>query len=176
LEYYTYEDYKKWEGDWELIKGFPLAMTPSPVISHQYLTAMFIVELNKIYQNCEECMVLAEEDWIVEEDTVLRPDVSVVCNEQNEYITKAPEIIVEVVSKSTAKRDEKIKFDIYEKEMVKHYILAYPEFLKAKVFKNIDGKFKKVGDFTTENLKITDTKCEGEVNFDTIFKKLRRKK
>ncbi|WP_457563371.1 Uma2 family endonuclease [Caminibacter pacificus] len=176
VEYYTYDDYKKWEGDWELIRGCPVAMAPSPVKSHQNLVAMFAYEFNRNFLNCEECEVLVEEDWIVEEDTVLRPDVSIVCNEQNEYITKAPEIVVEVVSKSTAKRDEKIKFDIYEKEMVKYYILAYPEFLKAKVYKNENGKFIKIGDFSNEKLKISDTSCEGEIDFDTIFKKLRSKK
>jgi Uma2 family endonuclease len=176
IEYYTYEDYKLWEGEWELIRGYPLAIAPSPVKNHQNLVAMFAYELNRNFLNCEECEVLVEEDWIVEEDTVLKPDVSVVCNEQNDYITKAPEIIVEVVSKFRAKRDEKVKFEIYEKEMVKYYILAYPEFLKAKVYKNENGKFKKIGDFTNEKLKITDTSCEGEIDFDTIFKKLRRKK
>ena len=31
VETYTYEDYKRWEGDWELIDGVPLAMAPSPI-------------------------------------------------------------------------------------------------------------------------------------------------
>ncbi len=175
IEYYTYEDYKNWEGEWELIRGAPLAMTPSPIRSYQNLVAMFAYELNKNFLKCENCEVLVE-DWIVEEDTVLRPDVSVVYNETNDFIAKAPEIIVEVVSKTTAKRDEKTKFEIYEKEMVKYYILAYPDFLKAKVFKNINGKLQKIADFTNEKLKITDTSCEGEIDFDIIFKKLRRKK
>ena len=37
IEYYTYEDYKNWEGDWELIEGVPVAMAPSPLGIHQYL-------------------------------------------------------------------------------------------------------------------------------------------
>ena len=45
IEYYTYEDYKLWEGDWELIRGFPVAMAPSPVILHQYIASMFVYEL-----------------------------------------------------------------------------------------------------------------------------------
>jgi hypothetical protein len=35
IEYYTYDDYLLWEGKWELIKGLPMAMTPSPIINHQ---------------------------------------------------------------------------------------------------------------------------------------------
>jgi len=30
FEKYTYEDYKRWKGDWELIEGFPFAMAPLP--------------------------------------------------------------------------------------------------------------------------------------------------
>ena len=26
--YYTYEDYRQWKGDWELIDGVPFAMAP----------------------------------------------------------------------------------------------------------------------------------------------------
>jgi hypothetical protein len=30
LPNYNYSDYSKWPGDWELIYGFPYAMSPSP--------------------------------------------------------------------------------------------------------------------------------------------------
>ena len=36
-EYYTYDDYIHWEGDWELIDGIAYAMAPSPLKSHQNL-------------------------------------------------------------------------------------------------------------------------------------------
>jgi hypothetical protein len=42
LPYYTYEDYKQWEGNWELINGIPYAMAPSPLKKHQ-LVAVRIV-------------------------------------------------------------------------------------------------------------------------------------
>ena len=32
---YTIEDYRLWEGNWELIEGILFAMTPSPVGKHQ---------------------------------------------------------------------------------------------------------------------------------------------
>ena len=177
IEYYTYEDYKHWDGDWELIRGFPVAMAPSPVINHQNLLAMLAYELNKKFKDCEKCMVLVDEDWIVEDDTILRADISVVCDEKGDFITKAPEIIIEVVSPSTAKRDEKIKKEIYEKELVKYYILVYPDRLIAKVYKNENGIFKKIGDFDTQTLNLKDNlTCEAEIDFENVFKKLRRKK
>jgi len=38
IEYYTYEDYKRWEGDWELIEGMPYSMAPAPFKRHQNLS------------------------------------------------------------------------------------------------------------------------------------------
>jgi Uma2 family endonuclease len=175
IEYYTYEDYKQWEGKWELIDGIPMAMAPSPIISHQAIANMFAFELTRQIQECEKCLVISEEDWKINDDTVLKPDVSLICNEPSDkYITKAPEIIVEVISPSTARRDEKFKFEIYESEKVKYYILAYPEDNKAKVYKLKDGKFDKEGDFFSEVHKFDGLTCDVSVNFDTVFKKFRK--
>jgi Uma2 family endonuclease len=177
VEYYTYDDYKHWEGDWELIYGQPIEIAPSPVISHQYVISMFVYEFTKSLKECKECLAIAKEDYIVYEDTILRPDVSVVCNEEGDFITKAPEIVVEVVSKTSAKRDENIKFEIYEKENVKYYILAYPDRPIAKIYKNENSKFKKIGDFSKETLNLKeDLTYKVEIDFENVFKKLRRKK
>jgi hypothetical protein len=44
---YTYEDYKLWEGDWELIKGYPYAMSPSPKRKHQETGSNFLFMVRK---------------------------------------------------------------------------------------------------------------------------------
>ena len=54
VETYTYEDYKKWEGDWELIEGVPLAMAPSPIGIHQILSFNFAKNLEEIIEECED--------------------------------------------------------------------------------------------------------------------------
>ena len=173
IAYYTYDDYKQWEGDWELIYGQAVAMAPAPVISHQMVAFNIAKEISNNLE-CDECIVVLEEDWIICDDTVLRPDVALICDEEGDFITKAPKIVVEVVSKSTAKKDEKIKFEIYEKEKVDYYILAYPNLCKAKVYKLKDGKFDKVGDFTKETLYIEDISCPTKIDFDEVFKRLRK--
>ena len=130
-EYYTYDNYKNWEGDWELIGGVAYAMAPSPKIKHQVISAKIANQI-EISNKCENCMVAVELDWKISEDTVLRPDVVLICDEEGDYITKAPKIIAEVISPETARRDETIKFQIYEKEKVLYYILVYPDDLKQK--------------------------------------------
>ena len=173
IEYYTYEDYKLWEGDWELIYGQAIAMAPAPVINHQILMVSISTQFYNQLEECEECIVLAEEDWKISDDTVVKPDVVVVCgNKSDKYISKAPEIVVEIVSQSTAKRDEKIKFKLYEDEKAKYYILVYPEDKKAKIYKLEGNKFEKEGDFFDEVYEFKNISCKVSLDFKRVFKKL----
>ena len=175
LPSYTYADYKEWEGKWELYEGYPISMSPSPMINHQAIAFEIAYELRKNLEECKRCLVLGEEDWKITEDTILRPDVVLICDEPNDtYITKAPEIIVEVVSKSTARRDENYKFETYEKEKVKYYVIVYPDDLRAKVYKLKDSKYDKEGDFSTDGYEFEDTLCKAYVDFGKVFKRFRK--
>ena len=78
-----------------------------------------------------------------------------------------------MLSTSTAKKDETIKFDIYEAEGVQCYILVYPDDLRAKVYSLKEGKYIKVGDFTHEVLDFVDLACDLELDFAKVFKKFR---
>jgi Uma2 family endonuclease len=110
----------------------------------------------------------------VSDDTVLRPDIVLTCGETNEsYLTKAPEIVVEIISKSTARRDEKYKMDIYEQEKVKYYILVYPYDLRAKVYRLKDSKYDKEGDFLNESYHFDDTSCGVSLDFERVFRRFR---
>jgi len=96
------------------------------------------------------------------------------CGETHEmYLTKAPEIIVEIISKSTAKKDEVYKFDIYEREKVKYYIIVYPDDLYAKIYKLDEKKYDKQGDFSMETYHFEETKCGLSLNFEKVFKRFR---
>jgi len=175
LQHYTYEDYKQWKGKWELFEGYPVAMSPAPMINHQAIAYRFAMELGIQIEECKNCLVLGEEDYKLSDDTVLRPDVVLICDEPNDtYITKAPEIIIEVISKSTIKNDEGYKFEQYQTEKVKYYILAYPGDLYAKVYKLVSGKYKNQGVFSKESYEFDETLCKVSINFDNVFKRFRK--
>ena len=174
LPHYSYEDYKQWEGDWELVYGVPHAMAPSPVKIHQKLMGRIFALLDGLLKDCPECEVLLEEDWKVRDDLVLRPEVAVVCRDtETRFIAKTPEILFEILSPSTAERDENLKYAIYERERVRYYILVYPDELTAKVFKNGEDGFGKVGDFTMETMEFTDVSCALKFDFDALFSRFR---
>ena len=175
IEYYSYDDYVTWKGDWELINGIPMAMSPAPMRKHQGIASEIIYYLRSQFDGCPFCEVLGEVDYKVNDDTVLRPDIVLTCGETHEsYLTKAPEIVVEIISPSTAKRDEKYKFEIYESEKVKYYILVYPDDLKAKIYKLDEKKYDKQGDFTLESYKFEETTCGIELDFEKVFKRFRK--
>jgi len=174
IETYRYSDYAQWEGKWELIDGVALAMSPAPGLLHQAIAYQIAMQLGKQVEDCEKCLVLGEADWKISENTVLKPDVVLICDEPNEnYMTKSPELIVEVISPSTAQRDEKYKFDIYQREKVPFYLLAYPDECKVKLFRLKDDAFSKEGDFFTETYRFEGLSCDLEINFDQVFKRFR---
>ena len=143
LETYTYDDYKNWQGDWELIYGHPYAIAPSPVGKHQFIMMRlgYFLQKNLDSLDCNECFVLGEIDYIISNDTVLKPDVALVCGELPKFIKKPPVAIFEIISPSTKLRDEITKKEIYEKKGIKLF-LVYPDekkvIYKEKEIKKIE--------------------------------------
>ena len=126
-EFYTVKDYEHWEGDWELINGRPYAMAPAPFNKHQWILMKLGYLLNSKLKNCKKCFVLGEAEYRISKDTVLRPNVSLICGKLGKYITKAPLIIFEIISSSTKLRDEITKKEIYKLQKVPFYVMIYPD-------------------------------------------------
>ena len=173
-EYYTFEDYQHWSGDWELIDGMPYAMTPSPTVTHQTVTLNIATEIKAILNNkrscSDKCCVLMETDWQVSNDTVVRPDVMVVCQKIDEKVIVTPELIIEIISSSSTKRDEVMKFDLYQQEGVFYYVLVYPEKCLAKIYQNKDEGFRKLGDYCTETVKFNIRECGFSIDFGSVWR------
>jgi len=172
LPNYNYDDYKAWEGDWELIYGVPYAMAPAPNITHQELNLNIGVELKKQLKDCKNCKALPEVDWKVNDDTVVRPDSLVVCNLKNQkaYLSQTPSIIFEVLSPSTKGKDRNFKSLLYAQNGVKYYILVEPAGMFAEVYELKKGKYKFKGEFKEEcfTFKLEDA-CSFEFSFREVF-------
>ncbi len=79
-------------------------------------------------------VVLHELDWIVSDDTVVRPDVSLVCGDAPaKYIMQPPCLVVEVLSESTRERDMGYKKQLYQREGVRYYMTIDPDVEKAEL-------------------------------------------
>jgi Uma2 family endonuclease len=145
-EKYTYSQYKLWEGDWELIKGFPHAMSPSAKKKHNRFPGKFYRLVGNILDEKKtdcSCEIFYEIDWVIDESNVVRPDVIVVCGEpSDDYQIIPPVIILESSSPSTYLRDRNTKFNLYEMYGVKYYIKADPQKKSVEVFELIDNKYR----------------------------------
>ncbi|MFP4485608.1 MAG: Uma2 family endonuclease [Campylobacterales bacterium] len=169
---YTISDYRLWKGDWELISGHPIAMSPSPMITHQSVCGNIHFELKDELKECEDCQVLYEIDWIIDEENILRPDIVVVCESADEeYVTKAPKVIFEVISKSTAHNDRVIKKQVYQEEGVLYYGIVDPEVRLAKIYKLQDGAYIKLIDATKEKVEFEFDGCKVVIDFSKIWRK-----
>lgn len=171
-ERYTVEDYRRWEGDWELIHGAPCAMAPSPAFEHQRIGAAILQQLGEALDDCPHCQALYEIDVQFSEDTVVRPDVLAICYEpEGDWLTRAPELIFEVVSKQSSRRDEVTKFELCQGEGVTHYVLVYPDLKKAKVYRLVEGAYRKIGDFSGERHIFELSKCHIDFDFARLWRR-----
>ena len=168
IEHYSYEDYKKWEGDWELIYGHPYAMSPFALPSHQRVAVKIVRQLDESLDNCKKCFALMESEVKFSDDTVVRPDVFVKCGDIDD-IDITPEIIFEVVSKGSVKRDELLKFDLYKKEGVKFYGIVYPDDKRVKIYKLINGEYIKNTDIKNEIFETDELTCAVKVDFSKVW-------
>ncbi len=140
---YTIADYNMWEGDWELIDGYPYAMSPSANSKHQRLASKMLIalsnELSRYKGGCDNCEVFYELDWIINDNTVVRPDLAIVCNQTDKFITSPPKLVIEILSPSTALKDRHVKHDIYQEQGVPYYIIIDPDTLKYNIYVLVNG-------------------------------------
>ncbi len=171
LPNYTYEDYKNWEGNWELIYGVPYAMSPAPMIKHQAISNRIARYLEESLQDCEACQALLPVDWKIDDSTVVQPDNLIICHTPtNEaYIKKAPKVIFEILSKSTAVVDKNLKYELYEKEGVSYYIIVDPNESIAKVYELKDGRYIKLCDAYEDSVDFDLNECTFTFDFAKIW-------
>jgi Uma2 family endonuclease len=138
-EHFTFGVYCTWpEGErWELIDGVPYAMSPAPDWPHQSLVATLTVAIGNHLKG-KPCRVLPapldvllpkadEADDLV--DTVVQPDLVVLCDSSKltrHGVRGAPEWVIEILSPSTASRDQREKRELYERHGVAEYWIVSP--------------------------------------------------
>lgn len=171
LPEYTYDDYKLWEGDWELIYGIPYAMAPAPMIKHQEISTKISHHLYEQLKHCKKCKVLLAIDWKIDDQTTVQPDNLVICHtpKNKQYIQKAPKLIFEILSQATRKKDLTLKYDLYEKEGVKYYVIVDPDENLAKVYQLFDGRYSCIIATNDESIEIDLGECGVDFDFGEIF-------
>ena len=170
LPHYTYEDYVQWEGKWEVIDGIPYAMSPSPMPKHQLISANLIAEFRQQLKKCATCKVYQPIDYLVAEDTILQPDMLIVCGEiVKKYLDFAPALVVEVLSPSTAAKDRFTKFPIYQSKGIRYYLIINPDLEEVEVYELFEGEYKMAIRGKEISYDFTFNACNANIDFKEIW-------
>ena len=189
---YTYADYVKWTFDEvvEIIKGRVMPMA-APLSNHQK-TSGNLFRLFSNYLHRKSCSVyhapfdvrlpkpLSHRKTDNDIETVIQPDISIICDLSKidrRGCVGAPDLIVEILSKGTEKKDVKDKFEVYEEAGVKEYWIASVEDCTVSVFRldkhgvykadhrpYVKGDFIRVGIFDDFNVDVEEI-FEGLLDF-----------
>ena len=133
---YAYADYLTWqlEDRIELIMGKIFRMSPAPSSEHQQIVSALHAHMYQ-YVNKKRCRIFPSPFDVVlpspsgNLDTVVQPDITVICDVlkiTERGCTGAPDLVVEVVSRSSIKKDLHEKYALYEASGVKEYWIVLP--------------------------------------------------
>ncbi len=144
----TYEDYLRLEDEkrYELING-RLHEMPAPGFEHQEVLNTLNVLLYLFVRDKGMGKVLpAPFDVVLSDTVVVQPDILFISNEnlkniKNGRLFGSPDLVVEIVSPSSYKRDRYEKFVLYEKCGVKEYWIVLPGEKVIEVWCLKDGKY-----------------------------------
>jgi Uma2 family endonuclease len=146
-EHYTIEEWANWKDRWELIDGMPYCMSPAPTGRHQRISVVISRELENAIRKreCKKCKVYQPVDWQISDDTVVEPDLIVLCKTfLGAKLLEAPIAIFEILSPSTKNKDRTVKFDLYQSQKVKHYTMVDPETETVEIYTiGEDGLYQK---------------------------------
>ena len=182
---FTYKDYCAWPDDerWELIDGIAYDISPAPSVSHQRVSANILTSMKNflIGKTCEAFAAPFDvffpespDQDINDISTVVQPDISVICD-KSKLISRgcfgAPDLLVEILSPSTMKKDLSLKFDLYQSAKVKEYWIVDPGNKFVRIYHlNKDFLYDDGTLYDDEGSKESSRVLEGFVmNFTQIF-------
>ena len=154
---FTYEHYVLFPEDGnqhELIDGDHY-MNPAPVPYHQKLSRHIQFQLfAAIEVRGHGDVIDAPIDVQFSDYDVVQPDLVVVLKD-NRIITTtklkgAPDLVVEILSPSTSKRDESLKKELYERNGVPEYWIVDPDEKVVRQYRLADGSYAEAERCTDE--------------------------
>lgn len=144
--YYTYQDYLSWTFPQrvELFRGKPYTLSPAPNRRHQTISGRLFAAMFGFFDN-HACDVfsapfdvrlpVSQKEGMV--DTVVQPDICVVCDQSKldkQGCNGAPDLVVEILSPGNSTREMNQKFELYQTAGVPEYWIVDPANRIVSVF------------------------------------------
>ena len=129
----------------EVIDGVPVLMSPCASVAHNTVGTN-LVSIFRNYLKGKRCRLFMDGvDVFFDEKNTLVPDLTIVCDRSKikaNGIHGAPDLVVEILSPSTAKRDRIQKKAVYERFGVKEYWLVNTKEKAIEVYLLQDGRLE----------------------------------
>lgn len=172
--HYTWDDYQAWPDDqrFELINGEVFAMSPSPGVRHQTLQLKLAACLDAHFAGNPCQPFIAPLDLKLSHDTVVQPDLMVVCRPEQirpTHIEGAPALVIEILSASTRVHDRHVKMGIYARHGVPEVWLVTTEPGLIEIFQ-LDGlTYRFAASFTANEPLTTTTFPDLRIDLAALF-------
>ena len=171
----TYEDYANIPGDerYELIDG-ELILVSSPNEMHQRVSKRLLWLFRDVEESGLGWVYDAPFDVILSDTDVVQPDLMFISKERADIITPAnvqgaPNLVVEVLSPSTAQRDWTQKRDLYAKYGVRELWLVAPDAKLVWVMALTDGEYAIAGVYKDGQTLISPTLAGLTIDLGYVF-------
>jgi Uma2 family endonuclease len=157
-----------------LIEGIPHSMSTAPNMRHQWVSANMIAELRNAIKktaSCHNCKVYNFIDVVVNDYTVLQPDIAIVCNMDNkQFLDAPPTLVAEILSPATALKDRHVKYDLYAQMGVAWYLIVDADKEIVEIYRLLSGTYQAISHQPGEpfTLILTDG-CALMVNWGDIW-------
>lgn len=173
---YTYKDYLTWrlKERVELILGRIFKMSPASSPIHQEIVSSLNAAFYQLLKGYKCKVYPAPFDVRLDSDTtVVQPDICIICD-LNKIDSKgcsgAPDLVVEVISPSTARKDLHEKYDLYERSGVKEYWVIHPHERTLSIFTlNDEGKYITSKPYTEGDIIKSEILKGFKLNLSNIF-------
>lgn len=155
-----------------MIEGIPYAMSPMPRPEHQKVAnRISTLFTNGLDSSSCDCTVYQPIDYKVAEDTILNPDLLIVCKPiTKQYLDFAPEVVVEILSPSTALKDRHTKYEIYQEQGISYYLIVDIDIKKVEVFcLNQEKKYGSIPFNESEVFTFKLGDCSVDIAFQNIW-------
>ncbi|RMG03359.1 MAG: Uma2 family endonuclease [Nitrospirae bacterium] len=147
-KFYTYIDYEQLpEGAPYQLIGGQLVLTPAPEPYHQKVSLKIVSALFRfVTENGLGEVFTAPIDVFLTNTETYQPDIIYISKENTGIISEKkiegpPDLVVEILSPSTAYYDLKHKKKVYEQTGVKEYWIVDPMEKSIEIYKNTDRGF-----------------------------------
>ena len=174
---FTYDDYRTAPGDerYELLDG-DLIMVPAPNLKHQTVQLQLARRLAGFVQEQKSGkMFIAPCDVVLSDTNVVQPDLLFISQERGhllsggENVQGAPDLVIEILSPSTADKDRGVKHELYGRHGVTEYWLVDPIAETVSIHRQQAGKLAATRTFGRKETLRSSLLAGLELDLDDIF-------